>query len=264
MPFCRINKITTWYRESGETAGLPLIFVNSLGTDHRIWDDVIGGLGSKRRCVVFDKRGHGLSDVVPAPYAIADLADDLVALADHCGIERFAICGVSVGGMIALSSAMAAPGRVAGLVLCDTACRIGTVESWNARIARIQSAGMESIADGVMERWFSAAFRHSRPHELAGWRNGLLRTPAEGYIATCVAIRDADMSLAAKGVDVPTMVIAGAEDQSTPPAIVRALADQISGARYELIAGVGHLPCIEQPDRLAMLLDDFLETLPDE
>jgi len=264
VPFCQINKITTWYQDSGHSAGLPIIFVNSLGTDHRIWNEVIGGLGSKRRCVVFDKRGHGLSAIVPAPYAIADLADDLLALADHCGIERFAICGVSVGGMIALASAMAAPGRVAGLVLCNTACRIGTAEAWNARLAQIQSAGMEGIADGVMERWFSAAFRHGRPHDLAGWRNGLLRTPAEGYMATCMAIRDADMSVAAKGIDVPTMVVAGAEDQSTPPEIVRALADRITGARYELIAGVGHLPCIEQPDRLASLLDGFLETLPDE
>lgn len=264
MPFVRINEITTWYRDSGQRAGLPMIFVNSLGTDHRIWDGVIGTLEARRRCVVFDKRGHGLSDLSPASYGIADLASDLLALADHCQIERFVICGVSVGGLIALASAAAAPERIAGLVLSNTASRIGTTGSWDARIAQIQNAGMESIADSVMERWFSAAFRSDRKDELAGWRNGLLRTPPEGYVATCVAIRDADLSAAAESIVAAALVIAGQEDQSTPPELVRILADQVAGARFELIAGVGHIPCIEQPDLVARLLGDFLETLPHE
>ncbi|MGV8833303.1 MAG: 3-oxoadipate enol-lactonase [Devosia sp.] len=264
MPFARINEITTWYQETGQGSGLPVIFANSLGTDHRIWDGVCKRLSGSQRCVSYDKRGHGMSDMSPRPYAIADLAADLLALADHCGIERFVICGVSVGGMIALASAAAAPERIAGLVLCDTATRIGTPEMWNMRIGQVRNDGLASIADNVMERWFSRGFRNTRQDELAGWRNLLVRMPAQGYAETCAAIRDADMAAEAQAIAVPTLVIAGQEDLSTPPDLVRSLADQIAGAAFEIIPGVGHIPSIEQADLLADLLGEFLETLPHE
>jgi len=264
VPFARINEITTWYQESGSGPALPVIFANSLGTDHRIWAGVTNRLSATRRCVVYDKRGHGMSDLSPQPYAITDLAADLLALADHCGIERFVICGVSVGGMVALASAAAQPERIAGLVLCDTAPRIGTPDMWNLRIGQVRNDGLSGIADSVMERWFSPGFRATRQDELAGWRNLLLRTPAQGYAETCAAIRDADLSAQAQAIAVPTLVVAGADDLSTPPDLVRALADQVSGAQFALIEGVGHIPSIEQPDLLADLLGEFLETMPHE
>jgi 3-oxoadipate enol-lactonase len=264
VPFARINKITTWYQESGQGSALPVIFVNSLGTDHRIWDGVVDRLAGNRRCIAYDKRGHGMSDLSPHPYAIADLATDLLALADHCGIERFVVCGVSVGGMIALASAAAAPDRIAGLVLCDTAPRIGTPDMWNIRIGQARNDGLSSIADNVMERWFSAGFRATRQDELAGWRNLLIRTPADGYAATCAAIRDVDLTVEAQSIEVPALVIAGADDLSTPPDLVRSLAELVPDAQFEIMASVGHIPSIEQPDLLATLLGDFLETLPHE
>lgn len=262
MPFARINKITTWYQDQGEGAALPVIFANSLGTDHRIWEGVTSRLSATRRCVAYDKRGHGMSGLSADPYAMGELAADLLALADHCGMKRFVICGVSVGGMIAVASAAAAPERIAGLVLCDTAPQIGTPAMWNTRIAQVQENGLTGIADSVLERWFSAQFRKARPHELAGWRTLLVRTPPQGYIATCAAIRDADLSVETGAIAVPTLVVVGAEDLSTPPDLVRSLAEQIAGSRFSTIPGVGHIPSIERPDILADMLTTFLETLP--
>ncbi|HMA13170.1 MAG: alpha/beta fold hydrolase, partial [Bacteroidota bacterium] len=149
------------------------------------------------------------------------------------------------------------PELVAGLVLCDTAHRIGTAELWNSRIAAIEKGGIGSIADAILERWFSKDLRENDRAALAGWRAMLTRTPQAGYLGACAAIRDADFTEAAKEIKVPTLCVVGAEDGATPPALVRELADLIPGARYEVIAGAGHLPCIERPLAVARLIEDF-------
>src|SRR5262249_3211448 len=161
-----------------------------LGTDLRIWDDVAAKLASRYRILTYDNRGHGLSDAPPGPYSIDEMASDILALIDTLGINTFAFVGLSVGGMIAQRLAVRAAERPRALIVCDTAVNISEAALWNARIKAVEANGINAIADGVLERWFSAAFRRERPDELAGWRNMLVRTPAHGYAATCAAIRD--------------------------------------------------------------------------
>lgn len=249
------------YCVDGPDGGLPVVFANSLGTDLRVWDAMLPLLPKGLRIVRYDKRGHGLSESFPAPYAMDDHVADLAALLDTLGISGAVVVGLSIGGLIAQGLAASRPDLVRALVLMDTAHRIGTAESWNARIEAIRSGGLESIADAVMERWFSAAFRETRADDVLGWRNMMVRTPVEGYIGSCTAIRDTDYGVEAAALSVPTLALCGSNDLATPPDLVRATAALIPGARFELIDGPGHLPPVEAPERTAELVAGFVAGL---
>jgi 3-oxoadipate enol-lactonase len=251
----------TFHVETTARAGRPaIVFVNSLGTDFRIWDDVIARLGDRWTTLRYDKRGHGLSDVGDEPCGIADHAQDLGHIMEASGIRRAVVCGVSIGGMIAQALYDIRPDLVAGLLLSNTAHRIGTPEFWASRIAAIEAQGLEGIADGVMQRWFSPAFLTRHPHLVRLYRTMMARTPQDGYIAACAAIRDADLTEAARAISVPTLCLAGGHDGATPPDLVKSLADLIPGARYELLPDCAHLPSIERPDIVA----DRVEALTKE
>ena len=257
MSFASINGVTLHYRLSGAAEGTPLIFINSLGTNFHIWDDVIPLLDQRRRVLAYDLRGHGLSDAPAGPYGLDDHVADLLGLAARLGLARFDLCGISLGGMIAIRVA-AMQSNVRRLILCDAARTIGTPQMWNDRIALVEREGMAAIAETVLARWVSPGFRDRRPAEFAGWRNMLERCSAEGYVASCIAVRDADLSADLRQVSVPTLVIAGEHDVSTPPEEVRALADAIAGAQFRQLRGAGHVPAIEQPQALATLIREHL------
>ncbi|MEJ2156180.1 MAG: 3-oxoadipate enol-lactonase [Desulfobacteraceae bacterium] len=254
-----INGCHIHYRCKGVNGAPQVVFANSLGTDSRIWDGVLDRLGGGIESICYDKRGHGLSDAPPAPYTLDDHIGDLEGLLDQLEVEQAVICGISVGGMIALGLAARRPDMVRGLILCDTAHKIGSKALWNQRIDEIRRHGMEGIADAVLERWFSKSFRQALPEAVAGWRNMLIRTPVEGYIGTCAALRDADLTAAAKSLKRPVHCLCGSEDDATPPELVQSMGALIAGSRFELVDGAGHLPCIEAADPFAAAVRRFIE-----
>src|SRR5690606_8350855 len=176
---------------SGPDTGPAVVFANSLGTDLRVWDALIPHLAPGLRLVRYDKRGHGLSEETPGPYSIETLADDAAALIAALGLGRVVFVGLSIGGLIGLSLAARHPGLLAGLVVSNSAARIGDAAMWNARIAAIRKDGLASIAAPTMERWFSPAFR-AAGHD-AVWARMLSRQPQGGYVACCQAIAGADL-----------------------------------------------------------------------
>jgi 3-oxoadipate enol-lactonase len=254
MRFVQANGLVTHYRDQGRRDGPPLVFINSLGTDFRIWTEVAEILAPDFRIVLYDKRGHGLSESGRDKNDMDDYARDLAALLDIVGVGRATIVGLSIGGMIAQELYRQRPERVAALVLCDTAAKIGTDESWDQRIAQVERGGIESIADSVLERWFTAEFRASRAAELAGMRAMLTRTPIKGYLAACGALKRADLRPYAGRIEAPTLCVVGDEDGSTPVALVRETASLIKGSRFEIIEGAGHLPNVEKPGIVAGLV----------
>lgn len=258
MAFARINGTLLHYALAGPSTGPALVFVNSLGTDARIWDGVIARFAQSHRCLAYDKRGHGLSDVPDGDYRLDNHLDDLTGLMDHVGIGSASIVGVSIGGLIAQGLALRAPTRVAGLVLCCTAPRMGERSMWTTRMETARGIGLQSLADPVMERWFSPGFRAERPDELSGWRNLFLRTDAKGYANTCATLRDTDLTDGIAGIATPTLIIAGGADLAAPVELVRTCT-AIPGSRFHVLDGVGHIPSIEQPDTLAGLMRDFLK-----
>ena len=258
MAFIRANGIVIHYRVLGREDRPALVFLNSLGSDLRIWQEVAPSFAERLRVILYDKRGHGLSDAPPEPYAIDDHADDLLALLEHLQVKRAVLVGLSIGGMIAQRIAVREPERVAALVLCDTAARIGTPEMWAERIVAVEKDGIDSIADRILERWFTPEFRSTRIDDHAGWKNMLVRIPAHGYAGTCASIRDADLTADAGRIQAPTLCVVGDQDGSTPPDLVRGTAELIPRARFEIIQNAGHIPCIEQPAALTRLIEEHL------
>jgi 3-oxoadipate enol-lactonase len=243
-------------REDGDAEGAPLVFANSLGTDLRIWDAVVARLPPGLRVIRYDKRGHGLSACPPAPYAMGALVSDLERLLDRLSVREAVVVGLSIGGMIAQGLAVKRLDLVRAMVLSNTATKIATPAVWAERIAAVRAGGIEAVAEATMQRWFSKPFRETP--QMQGWRNMLVRQPVEGYLGAMAAISGTDLYTPTSGLSLPTLVIAGAEDGSTPPDLVRETAELIKGARFELIRGAGHVPPVEKPAEYAGLLGGFL------
>jgi 3-oxoadipate enol-lactonase len=261
MRFAKVNGIHVHYRVDGDPGRQPVLaFSNSLGTDLRIWDDVVALLAGDFAMVRYDSRGHGLSGLDTGANSIEDNARDLAGLLDHLGVKRAAICGLSVGGLIAQSLHALRPDLTAALILSDTAAKIGTADMWNARIAAVRAGGIASISATILERWFTPAFRTAANPAFAIFRNMLERTPMEGYAATCGALCDADLTDAARRIKAPTLCVVGDQDGSTPPALVEATSKLIPGARFAVVSGAGHLPGVEQPAAFARLVAEFLQS----
>jgi 3-oxoadipate enol-lactonase len=259
MDYLRIGENVLHYKASIiDHNRQTLVFVNSLGTDFRIWDGVVQALVDQFNIVLHDKRGHGLSDFDGMPMSIKSYANDLASLLAQLKVSRAIFCGISVGGLIVQQLYNARPDLVSKLILSNTATKIGTSESWNTRIEAIKKNGIASIADAILERWFSTHYRSVKKDEFSIYRNMLVRTDQAGYIACCQALRDCDLTSQAANISIPTLCIVGEYDGSTPLALVEATAKLIANVQFEVMAGVAHLPCIENPAAFATLITKFI------
>ena len=259
--FAAIGSHTLHYRLDGQAAtvtGPPLVFINSLGSDLRIWDGLIADFAERFPLIRYDQRGHGLSDCPPGPYTLRDHTDDLAGLLAHLQAPAAILIGVSVGGMIALDFAHQHPERVQGLVLCDTGAKIGTAEYWSERSSAVRQGGLAPLAPMILARWFSSTFAATAPAAYCGYANMLTRTPVEGYAATCEALRDADLREVVPNINIPALVLCGEEDLATPPSLGRELAAALPNAHFALIPQAGHLPSLEQAKALATAIQHFL------
>lgn len=258
MDMITLGDVTLHYRLEGDPDGAPIVFANSLGTDFRLWDKILPLLPDGLRILRFDKRGHGLSSCPQGDYAIDELIDDTASLLQALQIRDCLFVGLSIGGLIAQGLASRYPELLRAMVISNTGARIGTAQMWQERIATLRTEGVEAIADNIMERWFAAEFHAQHALELKAWRNMLTRSPEDGYIGCCAAIAASDFSESTARLTLPTLAIAGSEDGSTPPDLLRATAGLIPGSRFEVIENAGHLPCVEQAPEYARLLNEFI------
>ena len=247
------------YRVDGPADGPTVVFANSLGTDMRLWDPILPLLPKGLRLIRWDKRGHGLSTVPSGPYSMGSLITDCERLLDHLIVKECVFVGLSIGGMIAQGLAAKRLDLIRAMVLSNTAAKIGNPALWDERIAAVHANGVESLADAVMERWFSEGFRNTPELEL--WRNMLVQQAGNGYAGCSAAISGTDFYTTTSNLRLPTLGIAGSEDGSTPPDLVRETTDLIPGSQFHLIRRAGHLPCVEQPEEYAQVLTDFLKSV---
>jgi 3-oxoadipate enol-lactonase len=261
MSFLETRGIVQHYAVQGSEGKPVLVLANSLGSDLRIWDSLVAHLTDDFRIIRYDNRGHGLSHTPAPPYALDDFVLDLVGLLDALKIKEPSVCGLSVGGVIAQGLALRHPDRVRALVLCDTGMRIGSFDSWEERIRLVRESGLTQLIGFSMERWFSAAFREHRSVEVQGYANMLRRTPVDGYLGTCYALRDTDLTRETPKINKPALVLCGDQDLGTPPDLGRELARAIPGARFSLIKDAAHLTCIEQPQAVARHLREFFREI---
>jgi 3-oxoadipate enol-lactonase/4-carboxymuconolactone decarboxylase len=256
MTFIDVRGLATHVAVEGPPCAPAVLLMHSLGASLRLWDAQAERLARGMRVVRFDLRGHGLSEVGAGPCMIEDFADDALAVLDACGITTAHICGVSIGGLIAQAVAARAPDRTRSLILCDTAMVLPPPEMWRARAATVRAEGIAAVADGVLARWVTPAFLASPRGR--GLRTLLLRTHPGGYAAAAEALGMADLRHSTRQLRVPTLVLVGEHDPSTPVAASEALCDAIPGARLAVIPGALHIPMVERPEEVTAAIMDFL------
>ncbi len=232
MPFVQLPDVRLHYEWSGSEATPVLIFCNSLGTTLEMWNPQMAAFSEHFRVLRYDSRGHGQSSTPPGPYNVEQLAGDVLHLLAALKLDRVFFCGLSIGGMTGIRLATTAPERFHKIVLCNTAAKIGTTESWNARIATVQQGGMKAVAATIIERWLTAEYRAAHPVETARGIAMLDNANSEGYVASCAAVRDMDQRETMAGIAVPTLVLSGTQDIVTPPSEGRFIAERIRGAQF--------------------------------
>ena len=255
----KVNGINIHYKLEGIGNGPTIVFSNSLGTDMRIWDEVISYLPKNLKILRYDKRGHGLSDCPNLPYSMGTLVKDIEALMDTLKLKNSLFIGLSIGGMIAQGLAVKRLDLVRAMVLSNTAARMGNREIWEDRINKVKSSGMKALTEETMKRWFSNDFLESK--QIYKWKNMFERQPLEGYIGCAHAISGTDFYTPTSSLRLPTIAVAGSEDGSTPPDLVRETSDLIPGSKFNLIKGAGHIPCVEAPVKYANILSGFMKEL---
>ena len=215
MAFLHRSGIRLHWRVDGDKGLPPIFLLNSIGTDMQVWDEALPDLLGRNSVVRMDARGHGKSEASGEEYSLSVLAEDALAVLDAAGLASAAICGLSLGGMIAMRLALKAPARISSLVLVCTSAQMDAAV-WQERIDRIKQGGMGSICDIAMSRFFSSDFVHARPEVAAKIRAGFLETNPAGYAGCCAAIRDMSLLPDLSAIEIPTLVITGAKDVSTP------------------------------------------------
>jgi 3-oxoadipate enol-lactonase len=241
----------------GPESAPVLLFSNSLSSNLTMWDAQAEALKGQYRIIRYDSRGHGKSVAEAGPYSIAQLAQDALAILDALKIETAHFCGLSKGGMIGQWLLVNAPRRIGKAVLANTAAQMPPAELWNGRIRNVSQNGMAAIVDATIDRWFTKRFQDAAPAEMARVRKMIAATPADGYCGCCGAIRDMDQRDAIKGIKNPVLVISGAHDPATTPAMMLDMRERIPGARWTSL-DASHISNIEQPEAFTTALKGFL------
>ena len=244
---------------TGRDGGPVVVLSNSLGTTHRMWDAQLAAFEDRFRVVRYDTRGHGASPVPDGPYAIDDLADDLVALLDRLGVERAHLVGLSLGGMTAMRVAARDPERVDRLVLLCTGIQLPPASSWTDRAATVRAHGSGAVAEAVVQRWFTPAFLTAHPDVRSASEAMVARTPAEGYAGCCEAIATLDLHDDLASITAATLAIAGADDPATPPAMLEEIAAQVKNGHLLVVSRAAHLANAERPDIITPAIIEHLE-----
>jgi 3-oxoadipate enol-lactonase len=249
MPFADAGGLHVHYALEGPLDGELLVFSNSLGADLSMWEPQARALAGRYRVLRYDTRGHGRT-AVAGPWSVEQLGRDVLGLLDALGLEGGHFCGLSLGGQVGMWLGAHAAGRVRRLALCNTAARIGTAETWNARIAAVQKGGMAAVTEVALQRWFRPGFAEWDPATVARTRRMLEGTPPAGYAGCCMALRESDQRDVLASIAAPTLVIAGRHDPATTAEEGRALAEAIPGARFTLL-DTAHLSSLEAPESVA-------------
>jgi 3-oxoadipate enol-lactonase/4-carboxymuconolactone decarboxylase len=262
MPVATIDGRPCYYRFEGADDRPVVILSHSLGADHGMWDRQTADLVPHVRVLRYDTRGHGASADRSTEQTVEQLSHDVLALADACGVETFAFCGLSLGGMIGQWLGANAPNRLTRLVLANTTARLADPSSMEARRKTVLEQGIASIADVVMGRFFSPAMLASGAPIVASTRRTLVATDPAGYAGCCAAIRDLDQRSLLPKIAVPTLVICGDYDVPMPwDGNSSILVESIPGARAVRLPA-GHLSNLERPRSFSRALLDFLMPQP--
>lgn len=246
------------YRLEGLADAPVVMFSNSLAADLSMWDAQAKRLAVRYRVLRYDTRGHGGTSAPTGSFSMEDLAGDAVALLDHLDVPEVHFVGLSLGGMIGQVMGARHGDRLRSLTLCATASDMDPAV-WKTRIEQVQRDGVAPLVEGTLERWFTQNFRASHPETMAAVGRAIAATSTAGYAGCAAAIRDMNLVPMLGDITVPTLIVAGADDPSTPPARAQAIHERIAGSRLVVLEHAAHLLNIEQAQAFGDLLEHFLD-----
>jgi 3-oxoadipate enol-lactonase len=258
----KANGIDIHYEIHGREGAPWLVLSHSLACSVRMWDPQIAALKDSYRILAYDTRGHGATEAPRGAYTLEMLADDLFFLLKELKIGTAHYCGLSMGGMIGQTFALKYPGVFRTLTLADTTSRYPAEAwpLWQERIKLAETKGMEPLAQPTLERWFTEAFRRSSPAVVDGVRKLILATPVAGYAGCCQAIPKINLTARLKEIRCPILVIVGADDPGTPPAMAKEIHDNAPGSKLVVLPQAAHLANLEQPAGFTRALREFLSS----
>jgi 3-oxoadipate enol-lactonase len=242
----------------GPSEAPVLMMSNSLGTDLHMWDLQAAAFAKHFRLVRYDRRGHGKSEAPNGPYSMELLGRDALAVMDGLGVKKVNWCGLSMGGMVGQWLGANAPERIDRLILSNTHSFYADKQMWADRINGVREKGLAGAVDATMERWFTKDFRERAPDQIAMMRDMFLRTPVEGFLGCCAAIRDMDLRGTHERITAPTLVIVGSRDPATPPAAGEEIQRRVKGAKLAAI-DAAHISNLEQPQAYIDTVLGFLK-----
>ena len=242
------------YVEAGGGDATPIVFLHGVGSDKSVWHPQLDHFGGQRRTMAFDYPGYGESEPAPEGTTRDHYAAAILSAMTALGVHRAHICGLSLGGVIAIALYYAAPERCASLILADTFFVHPdgpTIYDRSVAASNDMRALAEGRVDALLAQPADPAVRNEVVETMANIDPAAFRIGAD-------AVWLADQAERAQAIRVPTLVVCGAEDRVTPPTLSRALTQLIPGARYEEIANAGHLTNLERPEAFNTLMDGFI------
>jgi 3-oxoadipate enol-lactonase len=254
------NGIDIHYHIAGNAQGPWITLSHSLACNLHMWDEQMAALTQHYHVLRFDTRGHGQSSAPPGDYTLEQMADDVKGLFDALGITRTHWVGLSMGGMIGQTFALKYPGVFQSLVLADTTSRRppNAAQMWGERVVTARALGMPGVLESTLARWFTAPYRNTRKAVMARIGEQILTTPVDGFAGACAAIAKVDTLDRLKEIQCPVFIIVGEEDHGTPPAMARAIHENLPGSEWLVIPSAAHLSNVEQPLIFNQALMTFL------
>jgi 3-oxoadipate enol-lactonase/4-carboxymuconolactone decarboxylase len=257
MPYANSNGANIYWETSGSADAPPLLLLNSLGTTTGMWEDVAAELASDFLVIRTDTRGHGQSQTSDGDYTIDLLAQDALAVLNAAGVEKAAVCGLSLGALVAVHLLKTSPEHVSALVLSNIAMAFNPPD-WLQRAQAVRMSGMEAVVDASMPRFLTENFRTAEPARTNNIRDTLASNDPEGYAACCMAIANTPtLPTDLKGMDIPLLSIGGKQDAAAPPELAQQIAALVKGGVYCLL-DAGHLSATEQPLGFSQAVRGFL------
>ncbi|MEX2692993.1 3-oxoadipate enol-lactonase [Rhizobium mongolense] len=257
MEFISANGISMSVDISGAPNKPAVMFGNSLAADMEMWRASVSFLESDFTILRYDGRGHGASEATSGDYSLDLLGRDALSILDALGFGQIHYVGLSLGGMVGQWLAVNARERLKSLTLCATFSQADW-GMWDERVTAVRSSGVAPMLDGTLQRWLTASFRQTQLEETDRVREMILRTSVDGYAGSAAAIRDMEISDYPSRIDLPTLLVAGDQDPSAPPELMRKMHEQISGSEFSLIEDSAHVFTVEQPEQTANIIGRFL------
>ncbi len=260
-----INGQSLNYSVKGAEDGLPVVFIHGFPLNHRMWEPQLAALPPRYRAIAYDVRGHGDSALSDGQFTIEFLVDDLLGLLDYLSVDRAVLCGLSMGGYIALRAIERHPERFCGLILCDTRSEADTNEGRIKRsgtIAAVKERGVQSFADDFLKLILAPVTLESKPVIVAKVKELIVTNKQLGICGTLLALAArTDTTTALAAMDLPTLILVGEHDALTPPTDAQTMQSCLPQAELHVIPNAGHMSNLENPTAFNEQLLAFLEKL---